>query len=119
MESMQSEADAVSSFRPMADRILVRPDKPEERSTGGIILPRSVMNARREVIDRGQVVSHGPGMLCADGRRWPMPVKVGDRVIFDRAGSQRIRLGDEDLLLMRDDFILAVIEEGPEAAAAQ
>lgn len=117
MESVQNDITA-DDFRPMADRILVRPDKPEEK-IGRIVLPKSVMNARREIIDRGEVLSTGPGMLCADGRRWPMPVKAGERIIFDRAGGVRVRIGNEDLLLMRDDFVLGVIEDEPEAAAAQ
>lgn len=101
----------VSDFRPLADRVLVRPDKAADK-IGRIILPDSA----KKPTDRGLVLAVGPGMPLKDGKRWPMPVEPGQRVIYHLEGAQKIKLGDEMLLLMRDDFVIAV--EEPDAPAS-
>jgi chaperonin GroES len=94
-------------FLPMADRVIIRPDTPPEISAGGIIIPRT---AKKEPPTRGLVLATGPGMLMANGQRWPMPVKPGERVVFQGEGAQRVKIGEEMLLSVRDDFLLAVEE---------
>lgn len=92
----------------LGNRILVRADKPDERSKGGIWIPD---NAKKPT-GTGVVVAMGPGMLMKDGRRWAMPdFKPGDRVIFDaRENFPRVELNGQTLLSMRDDHMLAVLE---------
>jgi chaperonin GroES len=98
----------IERFQPLSSRILVRPDKPEDRSRGGIWIPD---NAKKPT-DTGVVVAMGPGMLQKDGERWPMPdCKPGDRVVYDaRSPFPRTEIGGVELLVMRDDSVLAVLE---------
>ena len=96
------------TFQPLGARILVRPDKMPDK-VGNIIIP----DKARTPSDTGVVAYIGPGMLKKDGTRWPMPpgVEVGSRVVFEsKAPYPRVKIDNEDLLSMRDDDLLAVIE---------
>jgi chaperonin GroES len=90
-------------------RILVQPDKPEDRTRGGLWIPDNA----KSPTGTGVVVSMGPGMLMKDGGRWPMPdCKPGDRVLYGaRDPYPKVMLNDVMLLSMRDDDVLAVFEE--------
>jgi chaperonin GroES len=90
-------------------RILVRPDKPEDRTKGGLWIPD---NAKKPT-GVGVVVCMGPGMLCKDGSRWKMPdCKPGDRVLYNaRDPYPKVSLNGAEHLSMRDDDVLAVLEE--------
>jgi co-chaperonin GroES (HSP10) len=100
-------------FRPLADRILVRPDKVGEFATAGgrIVLPQATRAALQKRVNVGTVLSVGPGMLMGNGERWPMPCKPGDRLLFIADGPVHVTVDGEELLSMRDDFALAVLEE--------
>lgn len=93
----------------LGDRILVRADKAEGRSKGGIWIPD---NAKKPT-GTGVVARIGPGMRTKDGKRWPMPdVTVGDRVIYDAFEPwPKIKLGDVEYLQLRGDAVLAVFSE--------
>lgn len=97
------------SFRPLGARILIKPDRVPDRTRGGLVLPPSVVSEQQRKADRGEVVAMGPGMLRYDGRRWPMPdgIQPGSRVVFDPAGAQVVKIDDQTLLSVRDDFVLA------------
>lgn len=100
----------MTGFRPLEDRLLLRPVEPPERTAGGLILPDSARARMKREMKRGTVLALGPGMTRADGRRWPMPdVAVGDVVIYDPEGSVTVNLGDGPLLhSVREDFVHAV-----------
>lgn len=89
-------------------RVLVRPDKADDRSKGGIWIPEKA----KKPTGTGVVVALGPGMLKKDGTRWEMPdVKPGDRVVYsDKDPFPRVTLNGIEHLSMRDDSILAVLE---------
>jgi co-chaperonin GroES (HSP10) len=71
-------------------------------------VPDSVKAGMKLEVSRGEVLAMGPGMLRADGRRWPMPdVKPNERVLFFTEGGVKVKVGDEELLSLRDDFIFA------------
>lgn len=95
------------SLRPLGARIVVRADKPEDRSKGGIFFPEQA----KKPTGTGVVLAIGPGMLCKDGTRWPMPhLDVGDRVIFDaRHPFPQVKFNDEPALILRDDTVLGVL----------
>lgn len=94
-------------FTPLGDRLLVRPDPPASRTGGGLVIP----DAYQDKVDRGTVLAMGPGMRMANGNRWPMPpVKIGDRIVYEKDGPQKVTIDGEKLLLMRDDFVHAVEE---------
>ena len=91
-------------FRPLCDRVLVKPDLPPTLSRGGLHLPAT---AHKPPSLRGVVVAAGPGMPTLWGR-WPMPVKPGDHIVFAYEPGLPVKIDGEDYLLMRDDNILAI-----------
>ena len=93
-------------LQPLGDRVVITREESEERTAGGILLPDSA----KDKPARGQVVSVGNGKLLDDGTRSAMQVKVGDRVIFSSYAGETFKVDDTELLLMREDDILAVIE---------
>jgi chaperonin GroES len=94
-------------LQPLGDRVVVERDESEEVTAGGIVLPDSA----KDKPARGRVVSVGDGKLLDDGTRGALQVKVGDRVIFSSYAGETFKVGDDELLLMREDDILAVIED--------
>jgi chaperonin GroES len=93
-------------LQPLGDRVVVERDASEETTAGGIVLP----DTAKDKPARGRVVSVGEGRLLDDGSRGELQVKVGDRVIFSSYAGETFKVGDDELLLMREDDILAVIE---------
>lgn len=93
-------------LQPLGDRVVVEREASEETTAGGIVLPDSA----KDKPARGQVLSVGDGRLMDDGSRSAMQVKVGDRVIFSSYAGEQFKVNDQELLLMREDDILAIIE---------
>ena len=95
------------NLRPLDDRIVVEPNEAEDVTAGGIVLP----DAAKEKPQRGTVVAVGPGKLLDSGERGTLQVKVNDRVIFSAWAGETFKVGDEELLLMREEDILAIFED--------
>jgi chaperonin GroES len=93
-------------LQPLGDRVVVQREDAETTTSGGIVLPDSAQDRP----SRGRIVSVGDGRLLDNGTRSAFQVKVGDRVIFSSYAGETFKVGDEELLLMREDEILAVIE---------
>ena len=93
-------------LQPLGDRVVVRRDESEEKTAGGIVLPDSAQDKP----SRGTIVSIGTGKLLDDGSRGSLQVKEGDRILFTSYSPEQITIDDEELLLMREEDILAVIE---------
>jgi chaperonin GroES len=93
-------------LQPLGERVVVQREASEEKTAGGIVLP----DTAKDKPARGTIMSVGEGKLADDGRRIPLQVKVGDRVIFSSYAGETFKVEDEELLLMREDDILAVIE---------
>mgnify|MGYP003572487004 CR=1 FL=1 len=93
-------------LQPLGDRVVIEREESEDRTTGGILLP----NSAQDKPARGCVVSVGNGKLLEDGSRGELQVKVGDRVIFSSYAGETFKVNDDELLLMREEDILAVIE---------
>lgn len=93
-------------LQPLGDRVVVKRESSEEKTAGGILLPDSAKGKPA----RGHVVSVGNGRLLDSGERHSLQVQVGDRVIFSSYAGETFKVDDEELLLMREDDILAVIE---------
>ncbi len=91
---------------PLGDRVLVKRLDADEVTKGGIILPDSAKEKPREA----KVISVGAGQLDEDGKRSPLTVKKGDRVLFSAYGGTEIKMNGEDYLILSEDEILAVIE---------
>jgi chaperonin GroES len=94
------------NLQPLGDRLVVQRDESDDVTTGGIILPD---NARDKPV-RGIVLSVGEGRMLKNGTRAPLQVKEGDRILFTSYGPEEMKIGDRELLLMREDDVLAIID---------
>ena len=94
------------SLQPLGDRVVIERDESEEKTAGGIVLP----DTAKDKPARGRVVSVGDGKLLDDGTRAPFQIKVGDRVLFSSYAGETFKIDDQELLLMREEDILAVVE---------
>jgi chaperonin GroES len=92
-------------IRPLADRVVVKRVKEEEKTKGGIIIPDS---AKEKPIE-GLVVAVGNGKLLKDGKVRALDVKAGDRILFGKYSGTEVKLDGEEHLLVREDDILAVL----------
>lgn len=93
-------------LQPLGDRVVVEREDSEVRTSGGIYLP----DTAKEKPTRGKVISVGNGRLLEDGTRSPLQVKVGDRVLFTSYAGEQFKVGEQELLLMHESDILAIIE---------
>jgi chaperonin GroES len=93
--------------RPLHDRLIVRRVEEGEQQSGGIIIP----DTAKEKPQRGTVVAAGNGRMNKAGKRVPLDVKVGDMILFGKYTSQEVKLDGEDYLILREDEILAVIDD--------
>ena len=94
------------NIRPLHDRIVAKRIEQAEEVRGGIIIPDSAKEKPQEA----EIVAVGPGKLDDNGKRSPMDVKEGDRVLIGKYSGSEIKIGDEDLVILREDEILGVIE---------
>ena len=93
-------------IRPLHDRVLVKRVEEERTTASGIVLPDSAA----EKPNRGEIIAAGPGKTNEKGETRPMGVNVGDQVLFNQYAGSKVKVEDEELLMMGEDDILAVIE---------
>ncbi len=93
-------------LRPLNDRVLIKRLEEEEKTAGGIIIP----DAAKEKPQRGEVVAVGNGRMLENNERREMCVKAGEKVLFSKYAGNEIKIDGEELIIMREDEILAVIE---------
>jgi len=95
-------------LKPLGDRIVIQRSEAEEKTTGGILLPDNAKNKPQ----KGKILAVGPGRLLKDGSRRALQVKVGDTVLFTSWAGDEYREGksDSNILLMREEDVLAVLE---------
>jgi chaperonin GroES len=96
----------MKGLRPLGDRILVKRVKEEERTKGGIIIP----DTAKEKPQEGKIVAVGKGKYSDDGKLIPIEVKAGDKILFGKYSGSEFKLEGEDLLILREDDILGIIE---------
>jgi chaperonin GroES len=95
------------NVRPLHDRIIVQRLEEGEQKIGGIIIP----DTAKEKPQQGKVIAAGSGKVKDDGNRTPLDVKAGDRILFGKYSGQEIKLDGEEYLIMREDEVLAVLED--------
>jgi chaperonin GroES len=100
-------------FRPLHDRVVVRRLTAEERTTGGIIIP----DTAQEKPMQGEVIAVGPGARNEQGQLVPLDVKAGDRILFGKWSGTEVKLGGEELLIMKESDIMGIIEGQPASAS--
>jgi chaperonin GroES len=99
------KGDTFMKIRPLSDRVVVKPVEPEEKKQGGIIIP----DTAKEKPQQGKIVAVGPGRVSDSGEKVAMEVKVGDIVLYGKYSGTEVTIDDEDLLIMRESDILAVL----------
>ncbi|MFH1175364.1 MAG: co-chaperone GroES [bacterium] len=97
----------MSKIKPLGDRIVVKPAPQEEVLKSGIVIPDTASKERQ---DQGTVVATGPGKFLENGKRSEMSVKEGDRILFSKYGPTEVKIGGEDLLILREEDILGILE---------
>ena len=94
------------NIRPLQDRIIVTRIDEEEKSAGGIIIP----DTAKEKPQEGKVVAVGKGKVTEEGKLLKLDIKKGDRVLFGKYSGSEVNVDGDDLLIMREDDVLGVIE---------
>ena len=93
-------------LRPLHDRVIVKRVKEEEKTKGGIIIP----DTAKEKPVEGKIIAVGAGKVLDNGKRQPLQVKAGDRVLFGKYAGTEIKVAAEEHLIMREDDIIAIVE---------
>jgi chaperonin GroES len=96
----------MKKIRPLHDRVIVRRLEEERKSAGGIVIPDSA----KEKPIQGEVIAVGTGKIMEDGKVRPLDVKAGDKVLFGKYSGTEVKVGDEELLVMREEDIMGVVE---------
>ncbi len=94
------------NIRPLHDRVLVKRMAEERMSAGGIVIPDSAT----EKPVQGEVLAVGKGKILENGSVRPLDVKVGDRILFGKYSGNEVKVGGEELLVMREEDIMGVVE---------
>jgi chaperonin GroES len=93
-------------LKPLSDRLIVKAITAEEKTPGGIVLP----DTAKEKPQEGEVIAVGPGKQLDNGKLSPMDIKVGDRVIYSKYGGTEIKLNGDEVVVLRQDDVLGVVE---------
>ena len=96
----------MKKIRPLHDRVIVRRLEEERKSAGGIVIPDSA----KEKPVQGEVIAVGSGKILEDGKVRPLDVKAGDKILFGKYSGTEVKIGDEELLVMREEDIMGVVE---------
>lgn len=94
------------NIRPLHDRLIVKRFDEEEKTKGGIIIPDNA----KEKPQQGEVIAVGNGKVLEDGKKVPLEVKKGDRVLFGKYSGTEIKIDGNEYLMMREDDILGVVD---------
>ena len=93
-------------LRPLHDRVIIKRLDNERKTASGIVLPENAA----EKPDQGEVLAVGDGKIADDGKVRPLAVKVGDKVLFGKYSGQTVKFDGEELLVMREEDIMAVVQ---------
>ncbi len=102
-------------FRPLHDRVVLKRVEAEEKTSGGIIIP----DTAKEKPQEGEVLAVGNGKILDNGTKVPMEVKVGDRILFGKYSGTEIKIEGEEVLILREDEVLGVLEGKAETAGGK
>ena len=103
---MATKVASETRLKPLGDRLVVRPSAREEMTKSGIVLPDTVKERPQE----GTILAVGPGRTLDDGTREPIEVAVGEKILFQKYAGTEFKLDDEDLLILSQKDVLAVLQ---------
>lgn len=93
-------------YRPLGDRILIKPKESEEKTASGIVLP----DTAKEKPQEGEVISVGPGARDDEGKRIAMDLKAGDKVLYSKYSGTEVKINGKEHLILRESDVLAIVE---------
>jgi chaperonin GroES len=102
-----TKGEASVKIRPLHDRVIVRRLEEERKTAGGIVIP----DTAKEKPIQGEIVAVGTGKILEDGKVRPLDVKVGDKILFGKYSGTEVKIGSEELLVMREEDIMGVVEK--------
>ena len=100
------KGDSQMNIRPLHDRVIVRRLEEERKTAGGIVIP----DTAKEKPIQGEVIAVGKGKILENGQVRPLDVKAGDKVLFGKYSGTEVKVGNEELLVMREEDIMGIIE---------
>ena len=92
-------------FKPLHDKILVKTLENTEKTKGGIIIP----DTAKEKPSEGEVIAVGPGALNSDGKRNPVDVKVGDKILFSKYSGDEVKIDGQDLIIIKEEDVIGIL----------
>lgn len=95
------------NLRPLHDRVIIKRLSSETKTASGLVIPDNAA----EKPDQGEVIAVGPGKRDDSGKVMPMDVKIGDRVLFGKYAGQAVKMNDEELMVMREEDIMAIVQK--------
>ncbi len=104
---MATATASATKLKPLGDRVVIQPSEREEMTKSGIVLP----DTAKEKPQEGKILSVGPGRINDDGKREPMDVKKGDKVLYAKYAGTEFKVEGEDLLIVSSKDILAIVED--------
>ena len=93
-------------LKPLGDRIVVKPSPSEDVTASGLVLP----DTAQEKPQQGEVIAVGEGKFDDDGKRIPMDVKKGEKILYSKYGGTEVKIKGEDYLILRQDDVLAIVQ---------
>ncbi len=93
------------NVKPLGDRVIVKPLEEKEIKKGGIIIP----DTAKEKPQEGEIIAVGPGKVAEDGKKVPMEVSVGDKVLFGKYSGTEIKIDSQEYLIMHQDDIFGIV----------
>jgi chaperonin GroES len=102
----KSRSSTTSRLKPLGDRVVIRPTPREEMTKSGIVLP----DTAKEKPQEGEIIAIGPGAIDNEGKRSPMDVKEGQKVLYAKYAGTEFKVDDEELLIVSQKDILAIVE---------
>lgn len=106
--SQTTNSSGKISLRPTDDHLVVKAEEAEEKTRSGIYIPATASKERPQM---GTVLAVGPGKLNDDGKRIPMDIKSGDKVLFSKYGPSEVKIDGEELLILNQSDVLAIVEK--------
>jgi chaperonin GroES len=97
----------MAKLQPLGDRVVVKPSTREEMTKSGIVLP----DTAKEKPQEGEVIAVGPGRVLDDGKRAPLEIKTGDKVLYAKYAGTEFKLEDDELLILSERDVLAVVND--------
>ncbi|NLV65537.1 MAG: co-chaperone GroES [Synergistaceae bacterium] len=94
-------------LKPLGDRLVVKVLTQEEKTKGGIVIPDTVKEKPQE----GEVLAIGSGKVLENGQKLPLEVKTGDKILFSKYGGTEVKIDGEDLLILSERDVLAILEK--------